>query len=227
MTITGVECEEDDNGRMSHAAAERQVLARVLRDAGPDAPTLCEGWTTRDLAAHLVVREARPDTGPGQLLGSVPVAAQWSEKVRRQYARRDYDELVDAFAAGPPRLSVFALPGADAVANLAEHFLHCEDVRRAQPGWQPRTLDPRYERALWKSLAARGRLLLRRSPVGVVLVVPDGPRRHVRPGPVTVVVTGRPGELLLHASGRGAQAVVEVSGPPDAVAAYEAVDRSI
>ena len=38
---------------MSHARDERSALVASLRDAGPDAPTLCAGWTTRDLAAHL------------------------------------------------------------------------------------------------------------------------------------------------------------------------------
>ncbi len=37
---------------MSHAADERQVLADALLEAGPEASTLCEGWTAHDLAAH-------------------------------------------------------------------------------------------------------------------------------------------------------------------------------
>ena len=44
----------------THAKRERLLLADLLETAGPDAPTLCEGWTTRDLAAHVVVRERRP-----------------------------------------------------------------------------------------------------------------------------------------------------------------------
>ena len=43
------------------AARERAALVRTLRDAGPEAPTLCEGWATKDLVAHMVVRERRPD----------------------------------------------------------------------------------------------------------------------------------------------------------------------
>ncbi|GAB2674403.1 TIGR03085 family metal-binding protein [Thalassiella azotivora] len=205
---------------MSHAARERRALAQELRAAGPDAPTLCEGWTARDLAAHLVVREARPDTGPGVLLQQVPLLAEWTEKVRTRYARRPFGELVDRFEAGPPRLSPFALPAVDAAANLTEHFIHCEDVRRARPGWQARDLDERYETALWDALGVQARMMFRSSPVGVVLVVPDGPRRHVRSGAETVVLTGRPGELVLFASGRRAHARVQVGGSPRAVAAF-------
>jgi hypothetical protein len=36
---------------------ERLELCDLLLELGPDAPTLCEGWTTADLAAHLVLRE--------------------------------------------------------------------------------------------------------------------------------------------------------------------------
>jgi hypothetical protein len=37
---------------------ERQTLCDLLADLGPDAPTLCEGWTTLDLAAHLLCCQA-------------------------------------------------------------------------------------------------------------------------------------------------------------------------
>uniref|UniRef100_UPI0025DDC77B maleylpyruvate isomerase family mycothiol-dependent enzyme n=1 Tax=uncultured Brevibacterium sp. TaxID=189678 RepID=UPI0025DDC77B len=43
------------------ARSERRSLAALLRTVGPDAPTLCEEWTTRDLAVHIVIRDRRPD----------------------------------------------------------------------------------------------------------------------------------------------------------------------
>ena len=43
------------------AKRERLLLADLLEAEGPEAPTLCEGWSTRDLAAHLIVRERRPE----------------------------------------------------------------------------------------------------------------------------------------------------------------------
>ncbi|OYV23782.1 MAG: hypothetical protein B7W97_02165, partial [Mycobacterium sp. 20-66-4] len=53
---------------MSVAQRERAALVETMRSLGPDAATLCDGWTTRDLAAHLVIREYRPDAAPGILI---------------------------------------------------------------------------------------------------------------------------------------------------------------
>lgn len=202
---------------MNHAAAEREVLAGSLSAAGPDAPTLCTGWTARDLAAHLVVRERRPDTMLG--VNGGPLAG-WTESVRNRYAQRPFEELVATFRAGPPPLSWARLPGMDARANTAEHFVHAEDVRRGSPGWQPRTLSPGLEQALWGQAVLMGRLRLRRSPVGVVLVVPGGPRRAVARREPAVTLTGSPGELVLYLFGRRGQAQVEVGGSPEALATY-------
>jgi len=193
------------------SAFGRQSLVAALRHAGPDAPTLCEGWTAHDLAAHIVVRESRLDTGPGLLLQQVPVLAEWTETVRKRYARRDFDELLAAIASGPPRFSLLSLPRVERAANLSEFFIHTEDVRRAARQWRPRDLDAGYERALWEALVRSARLVFREHPRGVVLVVPDGPRRHVRTGPSTEVITGRPGELWLYATGRRDQALVEIT----------------
>jgi uncharacterized protein (TIGR03085 family) len=202
---------------MSWASRDRRVLADALDEVGPDAPTLCEGWTARDLAAHLVARERRPDSLPGIV---VPGFATWTEKVRRRLAHRDFSDLVAAFRDGPPRWSFFALPGMDDGSNLSEHFVHAEDVLRARPGWTPRDLAPKHREALWRVVAKRGRMFYRSSPVGVVLVVPDGPRTQVRTGFPSIVITGQPEELLLHAFGRTRHALVEVTGPPDAVRAF-------
>jgi hypothetical protein len=46
-------------------AVERAQLADLLGELGPGAPTLLAPWTTRDLAAHLVLRERNPLAGPG------------------------------------------------------------------------------------------------------------------------------------------------------------------
>ncbi|MGJ4074519.1 maleylpyruvate isomerase N-terminal domain-containing protein [Corynebacterium macclintockiae] len=54
-----------DNRTMSTSQSEREALANLLQQSGPDAPTLCEGWSTRDLAVHLVIREYRPDAAAG------------------------------------------------------------------------------------------------------------------------------------------------------------------
>src|SRR5262249_4478426 len=119
------------------ARRERSALVDTLRKVGPDAPTLCAGWTTRDLAAHLVVRERRLDPTPGI---RIPLLAGYTAKVQDRLARSTgWDDLVEMVASGPPIYSPFRL--LDPVANLGEMFIHHEDVRRAVDGWQPRVLD--------------------------------------------------------------------------------------
>src|SRR5271165_5327974 len=120
----------------SLAQQERATLCDIFVELGPDAPTLCEGWTTADLAAHLVVRERRPDSGPGLVW---PRLADYTDKVR--IAARDrmsWEELVETVRRGPPLL----LRPFDGAMNTVEYFIHVEDVRRAQSGWEPRPLDP-------------------------------------------------------------------------------------
>jgi len=191
------------------AAIERGHLVEALRAAGPQAPTLCEGWTAHDLAAHLVARERRPDSGPGIL---VPALSGWTERVRRGYLNRPFEDLVRMIETGPPWTSPFALPGVDGLANLTEHFVHCEDVRRAAADWQPRSLADGLPDALWTALTGRGRLLFRRAPVAVTLRTPDGRRAEVSSGTGAVTIAGDPAELTLYAFGRRAHARVELTG---------------
>jgi uncharacterized protein (TIGR03085 family) len=211
---------------MGYARDERLALSARLDQAGPREPTLCEGWMTLDLAAHLVLREHRPDAGLGLLGG--PLAAHTRSLQDRLAARTPYASLVQAFRAGPPRFSLFALPGADERANVVEYFVHHEDVRRGQPGWEPRELDPGLTEVLWARLRM-ARFVLRKAPVGVELARDDQPE-PARPGgprvritakartPV-VTVTGAPAELTLWALGRTAAARVRLDGGGDAIAA--------
>ena len=199
----------------SHARAERAHLAQALTEAGPDAPTLCAGWTTRDLAAHVVVRERRVDAAGGIV---VKALAPRLARVQAEFAARPWPELLDMVASGPPRRSLFGLAPVDEAANTVEFFVHCEDVRRAKPGWEPRLLDPGLTEALWKRSAGLARLMGRRSPAGLVLRRPDGQTAVARKGTPVVTVTAKPGELVMFMSGRQGHAVVEMDGPDDAVA---------
>jgi uncharacterized protein (TIGR03085 family) len=216
----------------SFSALERARLADVLAATDPAAPTLCEGWTARDLAAHVVVRERRLDSTPGLLL---PPLAGWTDHVRRHYAQRPYAELIELIRTGPPLTSPFALPGADAAANLTEHFVHCEDVRRGsllldadhRAAAPPAELAPGLQDELWRRLVRQARLMFRRAGTGVVLATPDG-RQHVAVrGRASVRLIGEPGELLLFAVGRGRAADVRQEGPPDALAALAAAKLGV
>ncbi|HKI40076.1 MAG: TIGR03085 family metal-binding protein [Mycobacterium sp.] len=206
---------------MSVAQRERAALVETMRDVGPDAPTLCEGWETRDLAAHLVIREYRPDAAPGIL---IPYFASHTEKVQNEVAERtDWDGLLDKVASGPPVYSPFKL--LDPVANVAEMFIHHEDVRRAQPGWKPRALDPALSARLRRTLPLMGRLTLAKVPGRVALRTPEGETvLTVGRGPA-VTVTGQPAELLLFAVGREAR--VEIDGDAAAVQAVRDAPKGL
>ncbi|MGX2997809.1 TIGR03085 family metal-binding protein [Streptomyces sp. JNUCC 64] len=197
----------------THAARERLLLADLLESAGPDAPTLCEGWLTRDLAAHVVVRERRADA-----LGLVfkPLAERL-ERAREEFAAKPYEELLQLIRSGPPTYSPFALKQVDEAANVVEFYVHTEDVRRARPGWTPRPVDPVLGDALWRRLERTARLLGRKFPVGVVLRRPDGQTVVSHRGAPVVTVTGEPGELLMFAFGRQDAATVVLEGDPEAV----------
>lgn len=198
----------------THAKRERQLLADVLEEAGPDAPTLCQGWTTRDLAAHVVVRERSADAAG---LVIKPLASRL-ERTRAEYAARPYDELLQLIRTGPPKMSPFAWKQVDEAANTVEFFIHGEDVRRARPLGKPREVDPPLADVLWRRLERAARMMGRRSPVGLVLRRPNGQTVVAHKGTPVVTVTGEPGELLLFVSGRQAAAKVELAGEEAAVA---------
>ncbi|MGZ4589563.1 MAG: TIGR03085 family metal-binding protein [Actinomycetes bacterium] len=201
---------------MSIASFERRALADLLLQVGPDAATLCTGWTTRDLAAHLAVRERRMDAAAGLALS--PLAGHL-ESVTRTYAERPYDELVRYVRSGPPRWSGFALPGADRLLNTTEYFVHHEDVRRAQPGWEPRTLPAAVQDGLWSAVKGRAALAFRGTACGVTLSRPDGQTITAVKGDPAATLRGEPAELLLYLFGRRTHARVEVTGSPEALAA--------
>ncbi|AOT58419.1 MULTISPECIES: TIGR03085 family metal-binding protein [Streptomyces] len=200
----------------THAKRERLLLADLLEAAGPDAPTLCDGWTTRDLAAHVVVRERRPDAAAGVLLGPL---RDRLERVQAEFAAKPYEELVQLVRSGPPRMSPFSIKQVDEGANTVEFYVHAEDVRRAQPDWTPREIDPVFANALWARLEKTARLVGRRSPGGLVVRRPNGQTAVAHRGTPVVTVTGEPGELTLFLYGRQAAARVELDGDEGAVAA--------
>ncbi|MBF6046842.1 TIGR03085 family protein [Streptomyces sp. NRRL B-1677] len=208
----------------THAQRERLLLADLLESAGPDAPTLCDGWRTRDLAAHVVVRERRSDAAAGLVFK--PLAARL-ERVQAEFAAKPYEELVGLVRGGPPRLSPYALKQIDEAANTVEFFVHAEDVRRAQEEWAPREVDPVFADALWSRLERVARMLGRRSPVGLVLRRPDGRTAVARRGAPVVTVTGEPAELTLFAFGRQTAARVELEGDKDAVAKLQGAQLGI
>ncbi|TXK41837.1 TIGR03085 family metal-binding protein [Nonomuraea sp. C10] len=203
---------------MTHARSERAALCDLLDQLGPGEPTLCEGWDTYDLAAHLALRERRPDAMPGIAVRAL--AGHTASVQRGLKAKHPFPALV-ALVRRPG--GVYGLlPFLDTAVNTMEFFVHHEDVRRAQPGWEPRELPADFEDLIWKRLSAMAKMMLRRAPVGVVLhrrggggarsVVLGGAQQ----GP-KVEVSGTASELLLFCFGRQAHSRAELSGDADAV----------
>ena len=153
----------DDSHSRTLAHEERLELAALLAHVGPDATTLCEGWATRDLAAHLVLRESHVAAAGSK---ARPLSG-WTLRTQRRLAHGDYGELVSRFRDGPPLYSVMRLPGVEAALSTFEHYIHHEDVRRASQSEMPRRLSAQAQRVLWQQLVIRARWYLRRPPVPV------------------------------------------------------------
>ncbi len=205
----------------SYAQQERAAISDSLLRLGPDAPTIDEPWLARDLAAHLVIRDSRPDLSAGMYIGALRGRL---DDAMKELAATDFVELVERVRQGPPGWSPARINRVDEVMNGGEFFIHHEDLLRGTPGFDRRRLDVGHERFLWDMLKRGSRLYFRAVPTGVVLVA-EGHGRHAAKKPAdtgTVVLRGRPGELVMYASGRSRVAEVELDGPPEAVAEMEA-----
>jgi uncharacterized protein (TIGR03085 family) len=207
---------------MSTAQRERAALVTTMRGVGPDQPTLCGEWTTRELAAHLVIRERRLDAAPGIL---IPKFADYTERVTQQTAaENDWNVLLEQVASGPPLLSPFKL--LDPIVNVSEMFIHHEDVRRAKSGWAPRELDQDAVKAITRQVSLMARMALGNAPGHVSLRTPEGETLATAGRGGTVVVTGAPLELLMFISGRD-EAQVEFTGDEVAIAAVKVGRRGL
>lgn len=206
------------------AGAERQLLCDLFDEVGPDQPTLSGEWTTRDLAAHIVVRERRPDAGPGIVSGFL---AGYSEKVRLAEAAKPYAEIVERIRQGPPLWNPMHLDAVDRATNTIEFFVHHEDVRRAQPDWTVRPLGDELTGDLRRSIGRMGGLLTRGLDVGLTIRPDDGNEIRLHKGEPVVALVGPVGEGVLYVYGRRDVAQATLDGPADAVATVAAADFGI
>jgi uncharacterized protein (TIGR03085 family) len=199
------------------AQVERQALCDLFLEVGPDAPTLCGEWTTRDLAAHLAMRERRLDGAAGIMISAF---SDHAAKVQASIAATEWTELVETVRSGPPVWNPMRITAVDKLVNTGEFFVHHEDVRRAGGEWSARELDPSVTVALTKMITRMARLLTRPSKVGVVLEptvdgTPSTPPVIGNKAVPSVSVRGAIGELVMFVYGRQAQADVELLGNDD------------
>jgi uncharacterized protein (TIGR03085 family) len=200
----------------NHARMERLALAALLRDFGPDEPTLCDGWGTRDLAVHLVIRDRRPlasigDVAP-ELADRMPVLGSRAQQAADELRALPWEQLVGLVAEGSPKWNPLAWGPIDRLLNTSEFLIHHEDVRRAQADWEPRALSWELHGECFRmlqamilpfSLRAGRRYLLEAPGFGTVSAGPTARG--------TIRLHGSPVELLLYLFGRQDHARVEVS----------------
>ena len=183
---------------------ERLELCDLSLELGPDAPTLCEGWTTADLAAHLVLREH---------------FHRWTDTRMAREKAKGLPALVERLRRGAP-LVPWRVPGLRTLLNGMEYFIHHEDVRRAN-GRSRRTDRPDLDELSWRMTGFTGRRLARRiRPYGLELLTPDGKQRRFGSG-ATAIIKGEATELVLFLSGRRSAAEVTLEGPTEALVALE------
>jgi uncharacterized protein (TIGR03085 family) len=209
--------------RLPFDAQERLELCDLFEELGHDAPTLLDGWTAKDLAAHLVLRERDLVAGPCLVL---PARFQrFAERRRAKLAKqKEFEWLVARIRSGPPR-GFFRIGWVRTFPNLNEYFVHHEDLRKAN-GLGPRdSLTPAMEEALWRNVRRGCRYLSRRlREVGLAISwAGTDQRMAVREAEPAALLSGQPGELLLYLFGRQIAARVEITGPAKAV---EAVRRT-
>ncbi|HEX4976651.1 MAG TPA: TIGR03085 family metal-binding protein [Nocardioides sp.] len=201
------------------ARTEREALCDLALQLGEDEPTLCGDWTVKELVVHLLVRERSP-AAAGIVLKPL---SRLTDLETRRLAARDFGMLVEKLRGGPPLWSPYAVPKLDSVFNTLEYFVHHEDIRRAQPDWEPRDLSDAEQKQLWSMVRTAGKGLVMRAPTGVAIENgATGSRVVLKAAAHQVVVHGAPSEITMFLFGRQDHARVELLGPDDATAALRA-----
>jgi uncharacterized protein (TIGR03085 family) len=196
---------------------ERAAIGDLVTELGPDAPTLCEGWTTKDLVIHLHICESRPDAWLAVPLGNrSKVLRRHFEKVIDRERAIEWPALVERLRRGPQRGPTSRQSVRERML-LREYLIHHEDIRRAN-GMGIRTGIPELQDAAWKLAPGFARRMVAvNGKHGVELVTPDGRSKVVQKGDDRVRLRGEPLELLLYAFGRTGAANVEVLDHVDLV----------
>jgi uncharacterized protein (TIGR03085 family) len=199
----------------SLSRTERAGLCDLLDDVGPNAPTLCAGWTTLDLAAHLRLREANPVAAAAIVL---PRAHRLTDRgMDKLKSRLSFSEIVDRVRRGPPVWSALGWPRVEPAVNTIEFFVHHEDVLRASSPEHRRELSSRDQDEIWSRAGWSGKAFAHGASVGLELVRTDVPASiRIREGEPSVAIRGLPSELTLYLYGRSV-VDVDLDGPPAVV----------
>ena len=188
--------------------SERQGLVETLKALGPDAPTLCEGWMTKHLLAHLIMRETEPVNASGILLKG----RQKQTQNRLEELSTHFESNLSKLKSGPPLWNPMRY--LDKWVNALEMLIHHEDVLRAQPNWQRRKFTDSETKELDFLLKIAPRFLVRGAKVLPTLVVGDLPTTG------RIILRGDQVDLLLFLAGRQSASTVSIEGDESDVADF-------
>ena len=116
-------------------AAEYEALADLLERGGPavwDAPSLCEGWRTREVVAHMTM-PARSD-GPAFLAELEASGGDFTRFSNTVAARDGASPVADLLAdLRSPALHAWQPPGGGELGALVHCVIHALDIVEAVP----------------------------------------------------------------------------------------------
>ena len=205
------------------AKRERSAICQTLRQLGPDQPTLCQGWSTKDLLVHLIVRENRPDAAVGLF---IPFLGSYTDSISKKYKEKSFEDLISIFENGPKSPSPFALPKVDELANTFEFLVHHEDILRAQNEYQPRKFTEEDAKFIWSRFTKSAVFFMRKVKVGVVAKTDQGTYTLKR-GNDVVTISGNIIDLVMFAFGRQNKTEIVFEGNPLAVEKLKNSDLSL
>ena len=205
------------------ARRERSAICQTLRQLGPDQPTLCQGWSTKDLLVHLIVRENRPDAAVGLF---IPFLSSYTDSISKKYNEKSFEDLISIFENGPKSPSPFALPKVDELANTFEFLVHHEDILRAQNEYQPRKFTEEDAKFIWSRFTKSAVFFMRKVKVGVVAKTDQGTYTLKR-GNDVVTISGNIIDLVMFAFGRQNKTEIVFEGNPLAVEKLKNSDLSL
>jgi len=110
---------------------ERDLLVAELADLSQtqwQTPSLCQGWSVRDLCSHLLMPY---ELSTARFLGGIVRARMSFDRLADRWITQDQRSGPDIAAAlAQTTAAGFAVPGAGPLAPLAHLAIHSEDVRR-------------------------------------------------------------------------------------------------
>ncbi len=193
---------------MPLAEAERREFADLLYGLSADewdAPTLCEGWTVRDVVAHVYSFE---DLRPRQVLALALRGRMNLDRINdlalAPFRRDTPEQLLGRVRARPtPRGLTAGFGGGIA---LTDGMIHQQDIRR--PLGRPRSIPAERIRATLEIAVASPTLGTRKLLRELQLVADDIDWNHGRGW----VIRGPAEAVLMAAAGR-VEALAECTGP--------------